>query len=55
VAEKIMRLQEMTGLASLMLHYPPYYGAERALASLELFAREVIPRINGSAAHSAAR
>lgn len=55
VAEKIAQLQEMTGLASLMLHYPPYYGAERALASLELFAREVIPRINGSAAGSAAR
>ena len=34
----------MTGVASIMLHYPPWYGSERALASLELFASEVIPK-----------
>jgi hypothetical protein len=27
-----------------MLHYPPWYGQAKALASLELFAREVIPK-----------
>ena len=45
VAAKIRRLQEMTGLTSLMLHYPPYYGPEKTVASLELFAREVAPRL----------
>ncbi|HEX7969620.1 MAG TPA: LLM class flavin-dependent oxidoreductase [Stellaceae bacterium] len=43
VVEKIERLRHMTGVSSIMLHYPPWYGAERALASLELFAREVMP------------
>jgi hypothetical protein len=27
-----------------MLHYPPWYGVEKAVASLELFAREVMPK-----------
>ncbi|MBV8513267.1 MAG: LLM class flavin-dependent oxidoreductase [Xanthobacteraceae bacterium] len=44
VAEKIERLRAMTGVASIMLHYPPWYGTERAVASLELFASEVIPK-----------
>jgi alkanesulfonate monooxygenase SsuD/methylene tetrahydromethanopterin reductase-like flavin-dependent oxidoreductase (luciferase family) len=44
VIEKIEKLREMTGAASLMLHYPPWYGEQKALASLEMFAREVIPR-----------
>lgn len=44
VIAKIERLQAMTGMASLMLHYPPWYGPERALGSLELFAREVMPK-----------
>ena len=44
VSEKIARLREMTGTGSLMLHYPPWYGIERALASLELFAAEVMPK-----------
>jgi alkanesulfonate monooxygenase SsuD/methylene tetrahydromethanopterin reductase-like flavin-dependent oxidoreductase (luciferase family) len=43
VIEKIQRLRDMTGAASIMLHYPPWYGVERALASLELFAAEVMP------------
>ena len=30
---------------SVMLHYPPYYGQDKALASLELFATEVIPKL----------
>ena len=44
VVEKIEHLRDMTGAGSIMLHYPPWYGAERALASLELFAGEVMPR-----------
>ena len=45
VVEKIERLGTLTGATSIMLHYPPWYGAEKALASLELFAGEVIPRL----------
>lgn len=44
VVEKLQRLVAMTGATSLMLHYPPWYGAEKALASLEMFASEVIPK-----------
>jgi alkanesulfonate monooxygenase SsuD/methylene tetrahydromethanopterin reductase-like flavin-dependent oxidoreductase (luciferase family) len=44
VVEKIETLRSMTGAASVMLHFPPWYGAEKALASLELFAGEVIPK-----------
>ena len=39
----------MAGVDSVMLHYPPYYGQEKALASLELFATEVIPKCKASA------
>lgn len=49
VIEKIERLREMTGLSSLMLHYPPWYGEQKAMASLELFAREVMPKFKGAA------
>ena len=35
----------MTGNSSIMLHFPPWYGAEKALASVELFAREVMPHV----------
>jgi alkanesulfonate monooxygenase SsuD/methylene tetrahydromethanopterin reductase-like flavin-dependent oxidoreductase (luciferase family) len=45
VVERIAELRAKTGLSSLMLHYPPWYGTEKAKASLELFAREVIPRV----------
>jgi hypothetical protein len=27
-----------------MLHYPPYYGTEKARKSLRLFAEKVMPR-----------
>jgi alkanesulfonate monooxygenase SsuD/methylene tetrahydromethanopterin reductase-like flavin-dependent oxidoreductase (luciferase family) len=43
VTEKIAAMQEATGCTSMMLHYPPYYGAEKTLASLTLFAEEVMP------------
>lgn len=45
VVEKIERLREMTGAGSVMLHYPPWYGIDKALASLELFATEVAPKL----------
>jgi alkanesulfonate monooxygenase SsuD/methylene tetrahydromethanopterin reductase-like flavin-dependent oxidoreductase (luciferase family) len=44
VSAKIEELREKTGAASIMLHFPPWYGAEMALASLELFSGEVIPK-----------
>jgi alkanesulfonate monooxygenase SsuD/methylene tetrahydromethanopterin reductase-like flavin-dependent oxidoreductase (luciferase family) len=43
VAAKIERLRDM-GVSSVMLHYPPWYGTEKATAALELFAAEVMPR-----------
>jgi alkanesulfonate monooxygenase SsuD/methylene tetrahydromethanopterin reductase-like flavin-dependent oxidoreductase (luciferase family) len=44
VIEKLQRLQHLTGVSSIMLHYPPWYGVERALASLEMFAETVAPK-----------
>jgi len=41
---KIEELRAMTGISSVMLHYPPWYGPEKTLASLELFATEVAPK-----------
>ena len=48
VVEKIDHLRAL-GADSLMLHYPPWYGAEKAIASLELFAREVMPKFAAEA------
>ena len=33
------------GTTSLLLHYPPYYGQERTLEMLRLFAKEVLPHV----------
>jgi len=44
VVAKIEELREKTGADSIMLHYPPWYGAGKALSSLELFAGKVIPK-----------
>jgi alkanesulfonate monooxygenase SsuD/methylene tetrahydromethanopterin reductase-like flavin-dependent oxidoreductase (luciferase family) len=44
VTAKIEELQATAGNASIMLHFPPWYGAEKALASLERFAGEVMPK-----------
>jgi alkanesulfonate monooxygenase SsuD/methylene tetrahydromethanopterin reductase-like flavin-dependent oxidoreductase (luciferase family) len=44
VIAKIEELHAAAHNASTMLHFPPWYGAEKALASLELFASEVMPR-----------
>jgi len=48
VVEKIERLRAI-GADSLMLHYPPWYGAEKAVASLEKFAAEVMPKFAAGA------
>jgi alkanesulfonate monooxygenase SsuD/methylene tetrahydromethanopterin reductase-like flavin-dependent oxidoreductase (luciferase family) len=44
VVAKIEELREMTGISSVMVHYPPWYGHEKTVASLELFAAEVAPK-----------
>ena len=44
VTQKLRALQDATGLTSLMLHYPPYYGTEKARKSLRLFAEKVMPQ-----------
>ncbi len=44
VADKIAHLRDTTGATSIMVHYPPWYGIDKALRSLELFATEVAPR-----------
>jgi alkanesulfonate monooxygenase SsuD/methylene tetrahydromethanopterin reductase-like flavin-dependent oxidoreductase (luciferase family) len=43
VITKLRHLRDETGLTSLLLHYPPYYGHERAMKSLRLFAERVMP------------
>ncbi len=43
VVERLRRLESMTGMSSLVLHYPPYYGPEKTLKMLRLFAEEVLP------------
>jgi hypothetical protein len=49
VVEKIETLRDTAGVDSVMLHYPPYYGQDKALASLELFATEVMPKFKAPA------
>jgi alkanesulfonate monooxygenase SsuD/methylene tetrahydromethanopterin reductase-like flavin-dependent oxidoreductase (luciferase family) len=49
VADKIAHLCDTTGATSIMLHYPPWYGVDKALASLELFATEVAPKFEADA------
>ena len=46
VRERIEELKYKTGLSTLLVHYPPWYGAERIMNSLELLASEVVPRMN---------
>ncbi|SEO08992.1 Flavin-dependent oxidoreductase, luciferase family (includes alkanesulfonate monooxygenase SsuD and methylene tetrahydromethanopterin reductase) [Rhodospirillales bacterium URHD0017] len=53
----IARLREMqvkTGMTSLLLHYPPYYGREKTMKSLRLFAERVIPAFRPPARRAAA-
>jgi alkanesulfonate monooxygenase SsuD/methylene tetrahydromethanopterin reductase-like flavin-dependent oxidoreductase (luciferase family) len=48
VAARLRALEEQTGLASLLLHYPPYYGHEKAMRSIRLFAEHVLPRFRAA-------
>jgi hypothetical protein len=56
VIGKIEQLRSI-GANSLMLHYPPWYGSDRAIASLERFAGMVMPKFadatQDAAAHKA--
>jgi alkanesulfonate monooxygenase SsuD/methylene tetrahydromethanopterin reductase-like flavin-dependent oxidoreductase (luciferase family) len=45
VAEKVAHLRDTTGASSIMVHYPPWYGPEKTMTSLELFATEVAPKL----------
>ena len=43
VIARLREMQARTGMTSLLLHYPPYYGRDKAMKSLKLFAERVIP------------
>lgn len=43
VVRRLRELRDKTGLTSLLLHYPPYYGHDKAMRSLRLFAERVMP------------
>lgn len=45
----IRRIEEFraAGVTSIMLHYPPYYGVQQTLDMLRLFAKEVLPHVQG--------
>ena len=45
VIARLRKLRDMTGMTSLVLHYPPYYGNERAHRMLRLFAETVLPAL----------
>src|SRR5258708_24326946 len=47
-------MQARTGMTSLLLHYPPYYGRDKAMKSLKLFAERVIPAFRPPARKMAA-
>ena len=51
VIRKIEALRDV-GATSIMLHYPPYYGAEKTSAMLRLFAKEVLPMCRRSTRHA---
>jgi alkanesulfonate monooxygenase SsuD/methylene tetrahydromethanopterin reductase-like flavin-dependent oxidoreductase (luciferase family) len=46
VIRRIGELRRL-GVTSIMVHYPPYYGPERTLQMLRLFARQVMPHVRG--------
>jgi alkanesulfonate monooxygenase SsuD/methylene tetrahydromethanopterin reductase-like flavin-dependent oxidoreductase (luciferase family) len=48
VARRLRELRDTTGLTSLLLHYPPYYGHEKAMRSLKLFAERVMPEFRAA-------
>ena len=44
VIARLREMQARTGMTSLLLHYPPYYGHDKAMRSLRLFAERVMPQ-----------
>lgn len=48
VTARLRALEEQTGLASLLMHYPPHYGHEKAMRSILLFAEQVIPEFRAA-------
>jgi alkanesulfonate monooxygenase SsuD/methylene tetrahydromethanopterin reductase-like flavin-dependent oxidoreductase (luciferase family) len=54
VIARLRELQARTGMTSLLLHYPPYYGREKTMRSLKLFAERVIPAFQPPAQKAAA-
>jgi alkanesulfonate monooxygenase SsuD/methylene tetrahydromethanopterin reductase-like flavin-dependent oxidoreductase (luciferase family) len=46
VVRRLRELRDTTGLTSLLLHYPPYYGHDKAMRSLRLFAERVMPEFS---------
>ena len=54
VIARLREIQARTGMTSLLLHYPPYYGREKAMKSLKLFAERVIPAFRPPAQRVAA-
>ena len=53
VTAKLRELRHKTGLTSLLLHYPPYYGHDNAMRSLQLFAEKVMPEFRPPVGHAA--
>lgn len=53
----IRRIEEFrnVGVTSIMLHYPPYYGQQQTIDMLRLFAKEVLPHVQGEIDIQAAR
>ena len=47
VIRRLKQLQAATGMTSLLLHYPPYYGPEKVLDMLRLFSATVMPEFRG--------
>ncbi len=45
VIEKLKKLQRDTGMTSVVIHYPPYYGHEKSVKMLKLFAETVLPEL----------
>ena len=43
VIRRLKELESVTGMTSLVLHYPPYYGAEKTIRMLRLFGEAVLP------------
>jgi alkanesulfonate monooxygenase SsuD/methylene tetrahydromethanopterin reductase-like flavin-dependent oxidoreductase (luciferase family) len=53
VIARLRDLQHKTGLTSLLLHYPPYYGHDKVMRSLTLFAERVMPEFRPPVRRSA--